>query len=295
MGAALLLYAALFACQCARVDRWHTLSDELRAIADSCSGEMGIALISDSGDTITVNDSVKYPLMSVFKLHQAIATCRFMEQQGVSLDSIVDIPRNSLNPATWSPMMKDHCGDTLSLSYRSLLRYALEQSDNNASNYLFDSVLCVDSVDSAIARIIPRHGFKLAHTEAEMQRNHALAYDNRTSPVSAAMLIYSIYTDSAFSSPAMQFIRQSLRDCKTGLDRIPAALQGKEDVKIGHKTGSGFRGNGLLAAHNDVAFVSLPDGTNYALAVFIKDFNGSDEEASRLIADVTAAVCKAFY
>ncbi|MDE6218443.1 MAG: CfxA family class A broad-spectrum beta-lactamase, partial [Muribaculaceae bacterium] len=61
-----------------------------------------------------------------------------------------------------------------------------------------------------------------------------------------------------------------------------------------HKTGSGFREeSGLLTAHNDVAVVTLPDGSRYTLAVLVKDFRGSESQAAEVIAGISAAVYSA--
>ena len=57
------------------------------------------------------------------------------------------------------------------------------------------------------------------------------------------------------------------------------------------KTGSGFtKENGVLTAHNDVAFVTLPDGGHYTLAILVKDFHGSESEASAIMARISAIV-----
>ena len=83
---------------------------------------------------------------------------------------------------------------------------------------------------------------------------------------------------------------KSLGECTTGKDRIAAPLFGKEGVSIAHKTGSGYTENGVLAAHNDVAYICLPNGVSYALAVFIKDFKGNESQASQVAARISAAV-----
>lgn len=58
-----------------------------------------------------------------------------------------------------------------------------------------------------------------------------------------------------------------------------------------HKTGSGFRNAaGELIAHNDVGYFRLPDGRDYSLAVFIRDFSGSEKEASAIIAGISRCV-----
>ena len=49
---------------------------------------IGVAVMC--GDTvITVNNSRKYPLMSVFKLHVAVTALRKMDAEGIPLDSTV--------------------------------------------------------------------------------------------------------------------------------------------------------------------------------------------------------------
>lgn len=267
------------------------LRDSLSHIAGEYPGEIGIALLTSAGDTVVVADEDKYPLMSVFKLHQAISLCRLFDEQGASLDTVLEIPRRKLNPATWSPMLKDYTADTIRISVRDLLRYTLTQSDNNASNYLFETVEPVAAADSFISTIIPRAGFRIVATEAEMFGNHALCYENHSSPLGAALLIDRLFTDSIIDTASRDFICTTLGQCTTGADRIVAPLAGKDGVTVAHKTGSGFRNaDGILCAHNDVAFVSLPDGTSYSLAVLIKDFNGSEQEAAKAIARISSTV-----
>lgn len=271
-----------------------SLKDSLERIAAKYPGEIGIALLTGEGDTIVVNNEVKYPLMSVFKLHQAIALCGLFENRSVSLDSVVEIDSGMLNHETWSPMLKEHTGKRIILSVRDLLRYTLCQSDNNASNYMFETFCSIGETDSYVATLIPRDGFEIVVTEAEMWSDHARCYENRSSPLSAAMLINRLFTDSILLKENGEFVRTCLKECKTGTDRIIAPLADKEGVTVAHKTGSGFRDeNGILAAHNDVAFVSLPDGRHYALAVLVKDFRGSESQAARSIAEISAAVYSA--
>lgn len=269
------------------------LEKELTAIADSAKGDVGIALIYD-GDTLTVNNDAIYPMMSVFKLHQAVALCRMFEENGTSLDSVMTLRRSELDPHTWSPMLKDHSGEEISLPMRRLLEYTLIESDNNASNEMFVRLMSPAACDSVIAGIIPRGSFEIRFNEAEMQTDHSRAYSNRTSPLGAAILIDRLFTDTLVGKSYQDFIKSALLRCQTGPDKISAALSETEGITIGHKTGSGYRDeNGRLAASNDVAFISLPDGRHYALAVFVKDFDGTDAEAAATIARISAAVIKA--
>lgn len=269
------------------------LEKELTAIADSAKGDVGIALIYN-GDTLTVNNDAIYPMMSVFKLHQAVALCRMFEENGTSLDSVMTLRHSELDPDTWSPMLKDHTGEEISLPMRRLLEYTLIESDNNASNEMFVRLMSPAACDSVIAGIIPRASFEIRFNEAEMQDDHSRAYSNRTSPLGAAILIDRVFTDTLVGKSYQDFIKSALLRCQTGPDKISAALSETEGLTIGHKTGSGYRDeNGRLAASNDVAFVTLPDGRHYSLAVFVKDFDGTDAEAAAIIARISAAVIKA--
>lgn len=267
------------------------LRDSLEKIAAEYPAEIGIALLTGDGDTLVVNNETKYPLMSVFKLHQALALCDLFEQRATSLDTVVEIPASRLNPDTWSPMLKDHPEKTIELPVRELLRYTLMQSDNNASNYMFETLRSVAETDSFVATLIPRESFRLVVTEADMWSDHDRCYENCSSPLGAALLINRLYTDSTLCPVNRDFICTTLRECRTGTDRIVAPLADKKEVVVGHKTGSGFRNDdGVLSAHNDVAYVTLPDGRHYALAVLVKDFHGSEAEAAKIIADVSATV-----
>lgn len=269
------------------------LKKELTAIADSAKGDVGIALIYD-GDTLTVNNDAIYPMMSVFKLHQAVALCRMFEENGTSLDSVMTLRRSELDPDTWSPMLKDHSDEEISLPMRRLLEYTLIESDNNASNEMFVRLMPPAACDSVIAGIIPRGSFEIRFNEAEMQADHSQAYSNRTSPLGAAILIDRVFTDTLVGKDYQDFIKSALMRCQTGPDKISAALSERESITIGHKTGSGYRDeNGRLAASNDVAFITLPDGRHYSLAVFVKDFDGTDAEAAATIARISEAVIKA--
>ncbi len=266
------------------------MADSITKIVDDYPGEIGVAVIINNTDTITVNNENIYPMMSVFKTHQALAVCDDFDNKGISLDSLMTIQRDELDANTWSPMLKEHPEDVISLPVRDLLRYALSQSDNNASNLMFKKLVDVTATDSFMATIIPRSSFKIAYTEEEMSADHDKAYANSTSPLGAAILINRLFTDSLVSHEKQSFITGTLKECVTGVDRISAPLLDK-DVTIGHKTGSGYTNeHGVLAAHNDVAYISLPDNTCYALAIFVKDFKGNESEAAKAIARISATV-----
>ena len=55
-----------------------SLETQLKEAIKDKKAEIGIAVIIDEKDTVTVNNDIHYPLMSVFKFHQALALADYM-------------------------------------------------------------------------------------------------------------------------------------------------------------------------------------------------------------------------
>lgn len=276
-----------------KTDRPYTdiLTDTLSRVASDYPGEIGVAVIINGADTVVVNNTPVYPMMSVFKVHQTLAVCHKFDLEGLSLDSLMSIRRDELDAKTWSPMLKEHPEPMLTLTVKELLRYTLLQSDNNASNLMFERLADVTETDRFIATLIPRSSFQIAYTESEMAADHAKAYSNYTSPLGAAMLMERLFADGLVSREKQGFIQKALGECVTGKDRIAAPLTDKEGVSLAHKTGSGYtKDGGILVAHNDVGYICLPNGVHYTLAVFVKDFKGNESQAAQAIAHVSERV-----
>lgn len=269
----------------------YSLTDTISKITSEYPGEIGVAVIINNKDTVAINNRSVYPMMSVFKVHQTLALCNDFDSKGISLDTLIRINRDKLDPNTWSPMLKEHLESEFTLPIRKLLDYTLTQSDNNVSNLMFKRLVDVAQTDSFIATVIPRSSFQIAYTEEEMSADHDKAYSNYTSPLGAAMLMNRLFTDKIISDEKQDFIKNTLKECKTGTDRIAAPLLDKEGVVIAHKTGSGYiNENGILTAHNDVAFIRLPNNEHYTLAVFVKDFKGNETQAAKVIARISETI-----
>ena len=57
------------------------LADSISQIVSACPGEIGVALIINNTDTVMVNNKSIYPMMSVFKVHQALALCNDFDKK----------------------------------------------------------------------------------------------------------------------------------------------------------------------------------------------------------------------
>ena len=261
----------------------------LRQRLEGVKAQVGVAVVFDGRDTLTLNNDVCYPLMSVFKFHRALAVGDACQRRGISFDSLVYIGREELRPDTYSPLRERYPAGGVSLSVAGLLEYTLHWSDNNACDILFDRFGGTGATDRYIRRLGLKQ-FAIQVTENEMHRDLEACYRNWSTPLEAVRLLELFLSGKAVGEPYAGFIRQTMIACQTGKDRLPAPLAGTKAV-IGHKTGTGDRNaDGRLIGTNDIGFVFLPDGRYYTIAVLVKDSAESAEATARVIADISEAV-----
>ena len=266
-----------------------SLKQELDGRIKDCRAQVGIALVLDGKDTLTFHNEVAYPLMSVYKLHQALAVGKYLHERGETPEKRIPIGKEDLKPDTYSPLRDKYPDGNVSLSVRELLEYTLQWSDNNACDILFAHTGGTVGTD----RYIHSLGLKeveILYTEDEMHQDLDKCYGNWSSPLEMARLLEMLFTVDLKMEDFQPLIRQILSTCRTGLNRLPKPLEGTE-AQIAHKTGTGDRNAaGALIGINDAGVVFLPDGRRYTLVVFVKDSLESMEETEQIIADVSEIV-----
>lgn len=107
---------------------------------------------------------------------------------------------------------------------------------------------------------------------------------NRSAPAEATRLLQLLWTDAAAAPGACAEARRIL-----GLQVWPHRLSSgfpRDDVTISGKTGT------IGIVRNEIGVVEFPDGTRYAIAVFVRshDFRYRQPDADRLIGTVAAAL-----
>lgn len=263
------------------------LEKEIKSIIQGKKATVGIAVMLDD-KIITVNDCRRYPLMSVFKFHQALAVLDHLDKNNLPLDTQIHIAKADLRPDTYSPL-RDSCpeGD-FNMSLRDLLKYSVSKSDNNACDILFDYLGGTEILQQYIKKTGVK-GVSINATENEMHKKFENQYLNRTSPTAAVRLLKMFSEAQLLSSGHKQFLENTMIETVTGPDKLKALLPA--DVILGHKTGSSDRSKqGLKIADNDIGFVRLPDGRQYYIAVFVMDSQEDDRTNAALIARISKAV-----
>lgn len=253
------------------------------------NAEVGVAVMINDTDTLTVNDNGKYPIMSVFKFHQALGVCHFMQTNGIPLDSVIHISKEELRENTYSPLRDRYPEGNICISLSELMEYTLQFSDNNACDILFNRILSVKDTDRYI-RSLGIDDFSIEMDENDMHQNLDNCYRNWTTPMAAVNLMNLFLEGDAVSGEYYDFIKRTMTECTTGTARLPYPLKNANAV-IGHKTGTGDRNSeGRYIGINDIGFVEFPDGDKYLIAVFVKDSAEEYDKTESIIAEISSIV-----
>lgn len=273
---------------CATRGEFDSLQRELSYFVSETDAHIGIAVIIDNRDTVGVNLRDSFPMLSVYKFPIALALGEFCRQNGTGLDFPCTVTHSDLLPDTYSPMRDKYDGlDTITITMREVLSYALQHSDNNASDLILKTIHGPSTVQRYL-REIEANGISVTSTEAEMHLNNSLCYDNFATPIGMATLMNMF--DVEFTDSISCDIKQLMETCSTGTDRLAAPLRGTDAI-IGHKTGTGFTlPDGRLMAINDCGYVHMPDGHHYSIAVFIENSGYDAEYTAGLIAQISEIV-----
>lgn len=267
----------------------HPLKEQLDSLLQGKRARVGVAVIFEDRDTFTYNNQYHYPLMSVFKFHQALAVLDYLDKKQLPLDTEIWIRKADLLPDTYSPLREERPDGEFPISIGELLGYSVSQSDNNACDILFRFIGGTAVVDQYI-RTLGIEDFKIEATEEKMHEVIDYQYLNWTTPLAAVRLMEKFRTEALFQTPVYkEFLEKLMVETVTGRDKLKAGLP--QGVVLGHKTGSSDRdGSGLKFGDNDLGFVCLPDGRQYSIAVFVMDSHEDDKTNAALIAEISRKV-----
>lgn len=278
------------------MERYEGLQKSLAEFVVEKDAGIGVAVILNDSDTVSVNADCQFPMLSVYKFPIALAWANSYQKHNRSLNNPIVITAKDLKQDTYSPLTERLLAadaplpDSLMMQARELLRYMLQLSDNNASDIILREAGGAGAVNDFLSGLGIK-GINVLNSEAEMQDDNLLCYRNSSSPIAMATLLNRFnreFNDSIFVD-----IKQIMERCETGENRLLKPLR-SADVSIGHKTGTGFLlPDGRLMAINDVAYVNFTDGTHYSIAVFVEDSGYSMAETESIIAEISKIVIDA--
>ena len=291
-----LTAAALFCIRpfpaAARLFGTASLERDIRALTDTVRATVGVAVVFGESDTLLVGNDRRYPMMSVFKFHQALALLDRLERRGLPLTTSIPVRKSDLLPDTWSPLRDARPEGGYELTAAELLTYSVAQSDNNVCDLLFRYLGGTESVNRYVAGLGLGDTEIVADEEA-MHRDPTKQYLNRTTPLAAVRLLERFRRGELLAAEYGAFLERTMFATATGPNKLRGLLP--REVAVAHKTGSAFRDeNGVMVAENDIGFVRLPDGRSYSIAVFVMDSREDDLTNAQIIARISRLVYDCF-
>jgi len=265
-----------------------SLRNLIGTIAQDAKGTVGICIMNiDTRDTISYNGRLHLPMQSVMKFPIAITVLHDIDEDRFTLDEKVHVDKSDLKPDTYSPLRDKFPEGNIDISLRELLSYMVSLSDNNACDILLKEIGGTAHVENYI------HSFGVKNiaikaSEYQMAQGWDVQYTNWTTPFEMVRLLDIANKPNFLSKESHAYLWKIMQETSTGPKQIKGLLPA--GTIVAHKTGrSGTNEQGITAATNDVGIVTLLNGKQLAIAVFIS--NSSTDLPTR--EDVIARIAKA--
>lgn len=286
------------------------LSDAFKLFAEQTDGTVGVAVQAVDGKAMaTLNAGTTFPMASTFKIAVAGRIFERIDKGELTLEQMVTVDPKLLVGSYGMAIQTPHPG--IALSVYNLLEFMLTQSDNTSTDVLVQLAggpgavtawlraqgISGQRVDSDTAHLIYRAmgienpglpTFK-ENVEAAYKADPALRdrgpnvpfnADPRdaSTPEAMVQLLLRIRSGKAMSAKSTRTLIGIMERCRTGEKRLKGLLP--PDTVVAHKTGT------LSSVANDVGIVTLPNGRQFAIAVFVKGDTKGTATQDKVIADI---------
>jgi beta-lactamase class A len=262
-----------------------SLSQKLPEIAAPAGGRVGVAAgVLETRTVVSMNADDHFPMQSVYKVPIVMAVLKNVDEGKLQLNEQVRIEASDLPPVqVHSPLRDKYPNGGVSVSLRELMRAAIVESDGGASDRLLKLVPPND-VNKYLSSIAIKD-LVVLNTEKELAGNSQVQYENWTTPAAAASLLMALQEGKSGLTPrSRNLVLLWMRTTKTGVRRIRARLP--KGTVVADKTGTSGTVDGLTAATNDIAIVTLPNGRHLVIAVFVSNSKADQTVREGVIAKI---------
>lgn len=269
-----------------------TLNNQIREVAATAQGRVGVACsLPGSRLDCNFNQNARMPMQSVYKLPIAMAMLSAIERGKVTLETEVRVlPSDLISTDQHSPLQDAHPQANIDVSIRELLRLAVAESDGVASDVVLRA-LGGASVVNAYVRSLGIRGIQIQDTEKTLGRDVNAQYRNYAEPSAMVALLRLLADRSPLSPEHTALLLRWMTETETGAKRLKGLLPA--GTVLAHKTGTSGQTAGITQATNDVGLITLPDGRQLALAVFVSDSPADQATREAVIAKICHAIWEA--
>jgi beta-lactamase class A len=276
------------------------LQAKVAAIARAAEGTVSVScMLPGTMLNCDLNAHHHPPMQSMYKLPLALTALHLAdegkllpnqsqgESMNVTLDRTVRFLPGDIIAHSYSPLTDRYPGANVDVTLREVIRLAVAESDNGAEEILVRLVGGPPAVQSYM-QSIGIANFHLLYSEADLDRDENLQYEDWIEPAAAVQLLERLVNNPPLSPIANAFVLRTMTDAVTGPDRLRAGLPA--GTLLAHKTGSSGTHGGITAATNDIGLISLPDGRRFAIAVFVTDSRADEHTREAVIARIARVV-----
>lgn len=258
---------------------------------------VGVALLSDHGEMLlSINALQDFPIMSVYKLPIAYAFAKYATEHHISLEQQLTITPKVLQQQekNYSPLRTEmlqnadyKAGRNQQVTFKTLIEYAVAQSDSMASDLLVDYIGGFEFINQFL-------GTDFKYLELTLGERPELSYGNTLTPKKAVDILLSLEHDKDIAPAYKKVIFDAMLFSPTGQSRILAGVRSvikDAEFQVFDKTGTGAYLNSKRIAVNDMAIIKY-QGQSFYLAVFYKDIEQAQDYApvEKRMQKLTAAI-----
>lgn len=288
MKKTVLLSLILLLTNCSGFCQKSILKEKIYQIVQSKHATVGVAVMDfENGDTLTFNGARHFPMQSVYKFHLALAVLNQVDNGKLTLNQNIFVSKADMIPNLYSPMREKYPEGNINLPLSEIIKYTVSQSDNSGCDLLFKLIGGTEKANEYIHEI----GIKevaILDPEVRIQSDWSLQYKNFTTPFAAVQLLQKFHKQKIISKSSQDFMYKIMVETTTGPNKIKGLLP--HEAIVAHKTGfSGKNKEGLTGATNDIGIITLPNGKQFAIAVFVSDSMEDEKTNDKMIAEIALA------
>jgi beta-lactamase class A len=272
------------------------LEKQFAEIAKDAKGKVGVAAVTlETGDAAFLNEQGQYPMQSVYKLPISMAVMDQVRQGKLELDEKIGVTKDDMVRPGQASVIRDKNPNGGEYTIRELIRLALVESDGTASDVLMRVAGGADEIQAYLTQIGIRD-IKVLNTEKEMGSDWQVQYQNTATPIAAIELLIRLERATALDEMegrvdanmnAAELFLRTMSEAVTGPRRLKGLLP--KTTVVAHKTGTSGSREGVTAATNDIGIIYLPNGKDFAIAVFVSDSPADEKTRDAVIARIAKA------
>lgn len=229
------------------------------------------------------NSNKRFPMDSTSKLMTISAILKRSETDSDLLQKKIFFTENDVKKSGYAPITRKHIKKGMTVADHC--DAALVYSDNTAENSLM-KILGGPNKVTQFARSIGDEKFLLVRWEPAL--NSAIPQDKRdtTTPLAMADSVQKLVLGNALGNLQRHYLRDWLKHCKTGKNRIRAGVP--HNSIVADKTGTG--GYGSIG---DIGVVWRQHASPVVLVVYVRKNEKNSHTSGKIIAQITKIVMNA--